>query len=92
MLSLQKIEPSKLDTELLEFGPIECLECGFEDEIPVEYYLIKSKHDDDFEFLDKIVKKQTGYNQFTQMCSNFGDIVSVCKCPKCNSEEIFQDL
>lgn len=92
MLTLQKIDSSKLDNELLEFGPVECMECGFDDEIPVQYYLIKSKNGNDFQYLEKIVKKQTGHDQFTQMCSQSGDIVSVCRCPKCNSEDIFQDL
>ena len=92
MLDLQKIDQSKLDSEVLEFGPVECMECGYDDVIPVQYYLVKSKRDSDFQYLDKAVKAQTGFKQFTQMCSELGDLVSVCRCPKCNSEEIFQDL
>ena len=92
MLNLQKIDQSKLDNEVLEFGPIECMECGYDDEIPVQYYLVKSKRDSDFQYLGKAVKDQTGFEQFTQMCSGSKDIISVCRCPRCKSEEIFQDL
>ena len=92
MISFAEINPSELDNEILEYAPIECMECEFDDTIPVKYYLVKTKKDADFQFLDKEVKKQLGYDQFTQMCCHLGDIISVCRCPKCNSEEIFQDL
>ena len=94
MLDLQKIEASKLHSEVLEFGPVECMECGYDGEIPVQYYLVKSKgaKESDFQYLDKLVKEKTGFETFTEMGSELGDLISVCRCPECESEEIFQDL
>ena len=92
MLYLEKIDSKKLDNGILEYGPIECMNCQYDGPIQSNYYLIKYDKDSDFRFLDKEVKKQLGFDQFTQMCSDLGDIISVCRCPKCNSEDIFQDI
>ena len=92
MITFVKIDHFKLENEVLEYAPEECMECEFNGAIPVKYYLVKANIDNDFQFLDKEVKKQLGYDQFNQMCCHLGDLISVSRCPKCNSEEIFFDL
>jgi len=36
-----KIDQSTLAEEILEFGPMGCMECEFEGNIPMNYFLVK---------------------------------------------------
>lgn len=93
--NLIKIDPSKLSEEILEFGPEGCMECGNEDDIFLDYFLVTPDFNTEKEFNEvlKEVKLQLGFKSFTEIGSEFeGQLISVCKCPRCGSEEIFQDL
>jgi predicted Zn-ribbon and HTH transcriptional regulator len=94
IITLTEINNSKLDNETLEFGPIECMNCGFDGPIPIKYYLVEPEITNEHEYkqLKTSVKKQLGHDSFCETGCEFGDLISVCRCPKCGSEEIFQDL
>lgn len=92
---LTQIELSKLSEEIVEFGPEGCMECGFEDDIFLDYFLVTPDFETEEEFNEVIkeVKLKLSFESFTEISSDFeGQLISVCKCPRCGSEEIFQDL
>ncbi len=92
---LTQIESLKLSDEIVEFGPEGCMECGFEGDIPLDYFLVTPDFETEKEFneVTKEVKLQLGFETFTEISSDFeGQLISLCKCPRCGSEEIFQDL
>lgn len=93
-IKLIKMEPSKLSNEITEFGPIECMDCEFDGVIPLEYFLVSPDIETDKEYneLRKLVKSELGYDSFTETGHEDGLLISVCRCPKCCSEEIFQDF
>ncbi|OFZ77581.1 MAG: hypothetical protein A2560_04460 [Bdellovibrionales bacterium RIFOXYD1_FULL_39_84] len=90
-----KIDQSTLAEEILEFGPMGCMECEFEGNIPMNYFLVKPDINSEKEYneLKKEIKKQLGFESFTEVGSDLGGLlISVCKCPRCGSKEIFQDV
>jgi predicted Zn-ribbon and HTH transcriptional regulator len=92
---LTKIDRSSLSEEILEFGPEGCMECGNENDLFLDYFLISPnfKTEKEFNEVVKEVKLQLGFESFTEVGSDLkGQLISVCKCPQCGSEEIFQDL
>ena len=94
MIHLKKIDPGKLSEEVVEFGPIECMKCRFDGHIPKSFYLVESKIDneDDYKELCRTVKKELGYESFSEASCESGYLITVCRCPKCGSEEIFEDF
>ena len=91
---ISKVDQSKLSDEFLEFGPLACMECDFEGAIPNEYFRVTPdiNSEEDYNELKKSVKEQLGYDSFNE--TNWDDdfFISVCRCPNCGSEEIFQDF
>lgn len=94
MITLTEISTSKLDPEILEFGPVECMDCKFDGYIPIKYFLVKPEitNEQEYNKLKESIKKQLGHDSFTETGCDLGHLISVCRCPKCGSEEIFQDL
>ena len=94
MLTLTEISSSKLDSEITEFAPIECLDCDFDGHIPITYYLVKPGIEKEEQHLQlkKLVADQLGFNSFAEMGCQYGHLISVCRCPRCGSEEIIQDF
>ena len=43
MINIEKVPKNKLDSQITEFAPIECLDCNFDKEIPIHYYLVKDE-------------------------------------------------
>lgn len=91
---LTKIDQSKLSREIIDFGPIACMECDFDGSIPIEYFLVKPdlSNEKDYKELQVLISKELGYTSFSEADSDLGHLVSVCRCPNCGSEEIFQDF
>jgi hypothetical protein len=93
MLSLTVIENSIIDSNITECKPQECMSCKFNGEIPATYYHLKStcKEDDNVD-LDKFIEKEISYTQFSHTYDpNIGDIIGTSKCPRCGSDNIFED-
>lgn len=93
-MKLTEVKPSELSDEVTDYGPIECLNCDFDGHIPISYFLVNSEieTENDFNQLKDFVKEKYGYSSFTEMTYHLGALISATKCPKCNSEEIFQDF
>ena len=93
MINIQRIFKNELDYQITEFAPIECLECNFDKEIPIFYYLVKDEisSESDYLKLKDTVKTKLGYSTFCEISSELGFLISVSKCPICGSEEIIQD-
>jgi hypothetical protein len=94
MIELVKIDKSTLDSETLDFSPIACTDCDFHGPFKIEYYLVSSdiETEQQQEELENIINTKLGFKTFTEMSAEQGHIISVCRCPKCGSEEIFQDF
>lgn len=94
MITIREIDSSKLHKEILDYGPVECMDCKFDKNIPVKYYLVEPEINTEKEYLElkKLIKKQLGFNSFEEASSDLGHLINVCRCPKCGSEKIFQDI
>lgn len=93
MITISKLDPSRIDPEVLDFAAIECMDCNF-DEIPTQYFLVTPEVETDSQYaeLKRLVKEQTGNETFTEMSCNAGHVISVSRCPKCGSEDIYEDF
>lgn len=40
MISLKEIDSTKLSSEITDFVPIECINCEFDGNIPIKYFLV----------------------------------------------------
>ena len=94
--NLTKVDPLNLSNEITDFAPIECMECEFDGLIPIDYFLVTpeiktEKEDNEVQVL---IEQQLGYKSFHGIGCGIenGDLISVCRCPKCGSEDIFQDF
>ncbi|MBF0316330.1 MAG: hypothetical protein HQK52_23125 [Oligoflexia bacterium] len=92
--SLTKVDPNKLSNEITDFGPEACMECDFSGIIPIDYFQVKPEINNEKEYneVKALVKEKLGFETFSEISSDLGGLISVCKCPKCGSEEIFQDF
>ena len=94
MIKITKVEPNTIDPEALAFAPIECMDCHFDDYIPVEYFLVTPdvETDEDYTELRQVVKKQLGHDKFSEMYCNLGTVIRISCCPRCGSRNIFEDF
>lgn len=94
MIRLKETDSSKLPRELLEFAPIACMDCGFDGHISRRFFKVLPGVDNEEEYneLEFLVKKKLGYDSFSEYCCDIGFLISVCRCPKCGSEEVFEDF
>ncbi len=59
-----EIGSAKLENQIIEFVPIECMDCDFDQYIPIQYYLVNPEvetEEQDNE-LKKLVKKSIGFS------------------------------
>ena len=93
MLSLTLIEKSIIPPIIRDCKPQECISCKFNGKISATYYHLKIECEEDNDiFLDKFIEKQLGYTQFTHTYDpNIGNIIITSRCPKCGSDDIFED-
>ncbi|MBF0312879.1 MAG: hypothetical protein HQK52_05655 [Oligoflexia bacterium] len=95
MVSFTKIEKATLDPQVLEYTPIACIDCHFEGEIPMDYYLVEPPSDGsdkDYREFISALNDQLGHRSFEDILDYpTGDLISVARCPKCGSEELFYD-
>ncbi len=93
-MKISKIEPNTIDLEALAFGPIECMNCNFDGSISTDYFLVtpEPETENDCIELRRIVKKQLGHDDFSEMYCNLGTVLMVSFCPQCNSRNIFEDF
>ena len=93
MINIEKVSKNKLDSQITEFALMECLDCNFDKEIPIHYYLVKDeiKSEEDCLKLKEAIKSKLAHNTFCKISSELGFLISVSKCPICGSEEIIQD-
>lgn len=91
---LKEIDPSQLDDEILEFGPIECMACEFNGHIPRKFFVAEPEVSNESEYneLRSLVKAELGYDSFGEVACDAGHVITVSRCPKCGSEEIFEDF
>lgn len=94
MICLKEIATSELEEEILEFAPVGCLNCGFEDFIPRKFYVLEPRVTDrqGHKKLQKLVRQDLGYDSFKEYTSQVGHVISVSRCPRCGSEKIFEDF
>jgi len=94
MIQLKEIDSSKLSKEILDFAPIKCMDCGFDGHIPRKFFMVLPdvNREKEYNELQSLVKKQLGYNSFSECYCDAGFLISVCRCPRCGSEKIFKDF
>lgn len=95
MLTITEIDSAKLDDQIVEFAPIECIDCDFDQYISIQYYLVKPEIENEQQYneLKKLVEESIGFKTFAEMWTEEqGHIISVCRCPECGSEDIVQDF
>jgi hypothetical protein len=74
-------------------GPVACMDCGFEGEIPQKWFHIDpplSRKGSRRKAMD-LLKTQEGYESFDNNVWQGGTLVSVSWCPKCGSESTVDD-
>ena len=93
-MELKEIDSSKLSEEILNFSPIECMNCEFEGHIPRKFFIVEPEitNEEEYNELRSLVKKTLGHDTFSELYCDYGFLISVSRCPKCGSEEIFEDF
>ena len=93
-MKLIEIDSLKIPKEITDFNPIECMTCGYDGYIPKRFFAVEPDVNNEKEYneLCLLVKKELGFESFEE--TGFGDahLITVCRCPKCGSEEIFEDF
>lgn len=94
MIELIEVAASSLPDDVLDFSPIECMECQYNGHIPRQFFKTNQNISNEKEYneLRSLVKKKLGFESFSECYCNDGLVISVCRCPKCGSEEIFEDF
>ncbi len=94
MIQLKEIEASELPDEILDFAPIECMDCGYDGHIPRKFFLVEPEISNESEYneLRALIKNELGYDSFGETACDVGYLITVSRCPKCNSENIFEDF
>ena len=74
-------------------GPVACMDCGFEGDIPQEWFLIDPpiKNKKDLSEASKTLQKQEGYKHFDNTIWQKGKLASASRCPECGSECLEED-
>jgi hypothetical protein len=93
-MELKEVKVSVLPKEISDMTPIECMDCGFDGLIPKKFYRVfpDINNDEEYEELCKLIKKELGHESFGQTGDDKGFIITVSRCPRCNSESIFEDF
>lgn len=93
IMELNQDEIDNLPEEIRDFGPMGCLNCNNEEglmarffslNVPQENVLIERE-------VKRIIKEKYGINQFGVSSGWENELLTVSKCPKCGSEDIFWD-
>lgn len=69
-------------------GPVACMDCGFEGEIPQKWFLVDPPIKGESSRLKatELLSAQEGYKSFDDSVWQGGTLASVSWCPKCGSE------
>lgn len=65
-ITLREVKPNDIDAESLEFSPLECMSCEYDDEIPIRYFLVEPpvKTEAEHDELKRLVKAQLDHHDF----------------------------
>ena len=76
VIKITKVEPNTIDPDALAFAPIACMDCHFDDYIPVEYFLVTPgvETHEDYTELKQLVKEQLKYDSFSEMSCNLDHV------------------
>jgi len=93
-MKLREIKSSGIPKEITDFSPIECMDCGYDGHIPQRFFAVEPRVNNENEHneLRLLVKKELGFESFGNTGYDDIDLITVCRCPKCGSEEIFEDF
>ncbi len=93
-MQLKEIDSSQIPEEITNFSPIGCMNCGYEGHIPKRFFAVEPKINNEKEYneLCLLVKEKLGFESFGETGYDDVYLITVCRCPKCGSEEIFEDF
>ena len=93
-MELIEINSSEIPEEITDFSPIECMSCGYDGHILRKFFTVKPKINNEKEYneLCLLVKEKLGFESFGETGYDDVYLITVCRCPKCGSEEIFEDF
>ena len=90
-MKLTEMDLAQVPKEIADFSPIECMRCGYNCSIPKRFFVVEPKVTNEKEYnkLCSLVKESLGFKTFGQVGYGEEHIITVCRCPKCGTEEIF---
>lgn len=93
-MELKEIDPSQIPNEIKDISPIECMDCGYNGHIPRKFFSVEPAVSNEKEYneLCLLVKEKLGFESFGETGYDDVHLITVCRCPKCGSEEIFEDF
>ena len=93
-MKLLEIKTAKLPNEITDFRPIECMDCNYHGHIPKRFFIVEPKvnSQEEYDELCTFVKEKLGFNSFGETGYEEKQLIAVCRCPQCGSEEIFEDF
>ncbi len=93
-MEIKEINSSQIPKEILNFSPLECMNCGFNGVIPRRFFSVKPsiKNENEYNGFCLLLKEKFGFESFTQTGYGDAELIIVRRCPKCNSDDIFEDF
>lgn len=91
---ITEIDSTQIPKEITDFSPIECMDCGYNGRIPKRFFVVNPgiSNQKEYNELCLLVKEKPGFNSFGETGDGEKHIITLCRCPKCGSEAIFEDF
>lgn len=84
----------KLPEEFAGFGPIECMKCNNQEGIKTRYFELNVSSENMLieKEINKIMKEKFGIKKYGHFGGGDKEVLTCSECPKCKSNEIFEDF
>lgn len=89
-----KTEEVKFPDDFGSFRPIVCMNCNNKDDLKTRYFEVNVSNENLFvdNEINKIMEEEYGLKNYGHISSSEIDILTYSSCPKCKSDEIFEDF
>ena len=93
-MQLKEIDSSQISQEIRDFRPIACINCNYHGHIPKRFFIVELSINNEKEYdeLCLLIKEKLGFESFGETGYDDVYLITVCRCPECGSENIFEDF
>ena len=92
-IKITGIDSAQIPEEITDFSPIECMDCGYDGYIHQRFFAVEEVNNEkEYNKFCLLVKEKLGFESFGETGYDNVYLITVCRCPECGSENIFEDF